>query len=151
MPFLNSRVLSFVANTCLFCLSRMKRPGVLSSAEPFFYLFVAFATWIFNERTTLSTNWRFGGHSLCFKGHCLIKSYIHHWFTSNFAHRSVITKWSFWHILNWKMSRGSVNNKGCLIINFESKADLFITSVINNYILSFSSFLNKVKVKINGF
>ena len=62
------------------------------------------------------------------------------------------------------MSRGSVNPQltknsggGGFIINFESKADLggfnriIFTSVINNYILSFSSFLNKVKVEINGF
>ena len=28
---------------------------------------------------------------------------------------------------------------------------IIFTGVINNYILSFSSFLNKVKVKINGF
>ena len=85
------------------------------------------ATWISNERTTLPTTWRFRGHSLCFKGHCLIKSHVH----INFTHRSVITKWSFWHILNWKMSRGSVNNPqlttnipgGCLIINFKSKEE----------------------------
>ena len=57
------------------------------------------------------------------------------------------------------MSRGSGNNPqlvtnsgGCLIVNFESKAEFgqifsdYFTSVINNYILSFSSFLNKVKM-----
>ena len=31
-----------------------------------------------NKQTTLPANWRFRGHSLCFKGHCLIKSQIHY-------------------------------------------------------------------------
>ena len=62
------------------------------------------------------------------------------------------------------MSRESVNNPQ-LMTNSGGVASLSIlnqkptlggsnwiifTSVINNYILSFSSFLNKVKVKING-
>ena len=44
-----------------------------NSAEWFFYPFVAFDNWIQNERTTLPDKRRFRGHSLYFKGHCLIK------------------------------------------------------------------------------
>ena len=72
-----------------------------------------------------------------------------------FAQRSVITTWLLWHILNWKMSSGSGNNLNSW--GLPQKGDLggfnwiIFTSVINNYILSFSSSLNKVKVKMNGF
>ena len=62
------------------------------------------------------------------------------------------------------MCRESVNDPqlatssggGCLIINLNQKRKLsgfnqiVFTSVINNSV-SFSSFLNKLKVKINGF
>ena len=62
------------------------------------------------------------------------------------------------------MSRGSVNNpqltknSGELPhYQFRIKAEFgqiqsdYFPNVINNYVLSFSSFLNKVKDKINGF
>ena len=64
------------------------------------------------------------------------------------------------------MSRGSVNSPQLMTNSRGGVASLSISnqkrnlggfnrivfnSVINNYILSFSSFLNKVKVKMNGF
>ena len=61
------------------------------------------------------------------------------------------------------MSRESVNNpqlmtnSGVVSLSIPNQKrnlggfNQIIFSVINNYILSFSSFLDKVKVKINGF
>ena len=117
------------------------------------------------RREPLPDQGRFRGHSLYFKGHCLIKSHIHHWFTYNLAQLSIITKWLFWHIINWEMSRGSGNNPQLAtnsggLPHYEFRIEsgiwadligLFSPVFINNYIINFSSFLNKMKVKMNGF
>ena len=42
----------------------------------------------------------------------------------------------------------SISNQIRNLVGFNR---IIFTSVINNYVLSFSSFLNKEKVKINGF
>ena len=94
---------------------------------------------------TLPDKGCFRGHPLCFKGHCLTKSQIRGWLTSNFEQRPLITNRLFWHIQNLEISRGVVK------VKFEWNSLDYFYQCYKCSISIFNCILNAVKVKVNAF